>query len=97
MADLKRFFKKTVSEDRHKQAASVSVPEGLWIKCPKCGEMVYREDVISNAYVCPKCGGYFRISAKRRIKMIADKGQQQSPGLSGLSAENRESEGKNTP
>lgn len=74
MADLKRFFKKTVSEDRHKQAASVSVPEGLWIKCPKCGEMVYREDVISNAYVCPKCGGYFRISAKRRIKMIADKG-----------------------
>ena len=50
MADLKRFFKKTVSEDRHKQAASVSVPEGLWIKCPKCGEMVYREDVISNAY-----------------------------------------------
>ena len=36
--------------------------------------MVYREDVISNAYVCPKCGGYFRISAKRRIKMIADKG-----------------------
>ena len=74
MANLKRFFKKTVSEDRHKQAASVSVPEGLWIKCPKCGEMVYREDVISNAYVCPKCGGYFRISAKRRIKMIADKG-----------------------
>ena len=74
MADLKRFFKKTVSEDRHKQAASVSVPEGLWIKSPKCGEMVYREDVISNAYECPKCGGYFRISAKRRIKMIADKG-----------------------
>ena len=69
---LKKFFKKTISEERHKQAASVSVPEGLWIKCPKCGEMVYKEDVISNAYVCPKCGGYFRISAKRRIKMIAD-------------------------
>ena len=51
MADLKRFFKKTVSEDRHKQAASVSVPEGLWIKCPKCGEMVYREDV----YPTPMC------------------------------------------
>lgn len=79
MADLKRFFKKTVSEDRHKQAASVSVPEGLWIKCPKCGEMVYREDVISNAYVCPKCGGYFRISAKRRIKMIAVKQPFPSP------------------
>ena len=74
MADLKRFFKKTVSEDRHKQAASVSVPEGLWIKCPKCGEMVYREDVISNAYVCPKCGGYFRVHAYRRIQMVIDEG-----------------------
>ena len=37
-------------------------------KCPKCGEMVYREDVISNAYVCPKCGGYFRISANAGSK-----------------------------
>ena len=73
MADLKRFFKKTVSEDRHKQAASVSVPEGLWIKCPKCGEMVYREDVISNAYVCPKCGGYFRIMPYMLIKSLMKK------------------------
>ena len=85
MADLKRFFKKTVSEDRHKQAASVSVPEGLWIKCPKCGEMVYREDVISNAYVCPKCGGYFRISAKRRIKICllytSSRKKRSIPGL----------------
>ena len=72
MADLKRFFKKTISEERHKQAASVSVPEGLWIKCPKCGEMVYKEDVISNAYACPKCGGYFRISAKRRINGLRE-------------------------
>ena len=73
MADLKRFFKKTISEERHKQAASVSVPEGLWIKCPKCGEMVYKEDVISNAYACPKCGGYFRIMPYMLIKSLMKK------------------------
>ena len=104
MADLKRFFKKTVSEQRNKQSASVSVPEGLWIKCPKCGEMVYREDVISSAYVCPKCGGYFRISSKRRIKMIGQgefqrvvyrNRKQQSTGLSGLPAEDRRPEREN--
>ena len=51
MADLKRFFKKTVSEDRHKQAASVSVPEGLWIKCPKCGLFMQKLEIdLGKAY-----------------------------------------------
>lgn len=71
MADLRRFFKKTVSEEQPAQAPSV--PEGLWVKCPKCGEMVYKEDVRSHSYVCPKCGGYFRIKAKTRIRALTDK------------------------
>lgn len=77
MTDLKRFFKKTVLQDAGKEKTRACVPQGLWIKCSKCGEMVYREDVRANAYVCPKCGGYFRISAKRRIKMVADEGSFQ--------------------
>ncbi len=77
MADLKRFFKKTVSEERNKKEITASVPEGLWIKCPKCTETVYKEDVRSNAYVCPKCGGYFRISARKRIRMAVDEGSFQ--------------------
>ena len=44
------------------------------LKCPKCGEMVYREDIKSNSYVCPKCEGYFRIKTKTRIRMVADAG-----------------------
>ena len=59
MADLKRFLRNS-SEDRHKQAASVSVPEGLWIKCPKCGEMVYREDVISKRLCVPEMRRIFQ-------------------------------------
>ncbi|MDC7286544.1 acetyl-CoA carboxylase carboxyl transferase subunit [Blautia schinkii] len=71
MADLKRFFKKTVTQE--KPAKAPSVPEGLWVKCPECGEMVYKEDVVSHSYVCPKCGGYFRIKAKTRIRAVVDK------------------------
>lgn len=46
----------------------------LWSKCSKCGALIYREDVRSNFYTCPKCGGYFRLRAGRRLKMIADAG-----------------------
>lgn len=50
------------------------VPAGLWRKCNKCGKMIYTEDVKSSFYTCPKCGGYFRIHAYRRIEMLADPG-----------------------
>lgn len=51
-----------------------SVPEGLWIKCEGCGELLYKEDVRQNHYVCYKCGKYFRVSTKKRLRMVADKG-----------------------
>lgn len=46
----------------------------LWSKCSKCGALIYREDVRANHYTCPKCGGYFRLRAGRRLKMIVDRG-----------------------
>lgn len=70
MADFKRFFKKTAAPLEPEQVPEV--PEGLWIKCPKCGETVYKEDVTAHSYVCPKCGGYFRIKAKTRIRALTD-------------------------
>ncbi len=80
MAKLKNLFKKTnyISIGRgaeEKQTAKApSVPEGLWVKCPKCGEPLYKEDVRENFYVCPKCQGYFRMKTKTRIRMVADPG-----------------------
>ena len=47
------------------------VPKGLFTKCKKCGNMVLSEEVKEKGYVCPKCGEYFRIHAKTRIRMIA--------------------------
>ena len=83
MSRLKDLFKKSANvqtqevqgeEQRQEPEGAPSVPEGLWVKCPKCGELLYKEDVVSHYYICPKCNGYFRIKAKTRIKMVADKG-----------------------
>ncbi len=50
----------------------VSIPEGLWLKCDDCKEIVYRKEVEQNLNVCPKCGYHFRISARERFELLFD-------------------------
>ncbi|MBI4697354.1 MAG: acetyl-CoA carboxylase carboxyltransferase subunit beta [Nitrospirae bacterium] len=50
----------------------VKVPEGLWVKCDMCKEIVYRKEVEKNLNVCPKCNYHFRVSAKERISLLID-------------------------
>lgn len=50
------------------------VPDGLFQKCDKCGEIIYTEDIIANYYICPNCNNYFRIAPKTRLNMVLDKG-----------------------
>ena len=76
---LKDMFKKTytrIDEKRHglSRKEEPNIPEGLWKKCNKCGQPVYVEDVTQNFYICPKCKGYFRVHARRRIEMVVDEG-----------------------
>ena len=85
-------FKKTAvlfrdREDRNQEKKEPSAPEGLWLKCPKCGEVVYRDDVKAHGYVCPKCEGYFRIGTRTRVRMVADTGTFQE-GFTDLETEN---------
>ena len=52
-----------------------AIPEGLWLKCDECKEIVYRKEVEQNLSVCPKCGYHFRISARERFEMLFDDGK----------------------
>jgi len=49
-----------------------SIPDGLWMKCPACEEIVYRSEVEANAHVCTHCGHHHRISARERIALTTD-------------------------
>ena len=48
--------------------------DGLWSKCPECGLVVYRKDLIANASVCSGCSYHHRIDSDARIRVIADEG-----------------------
>jgi acetyl-CoA carboxylase carboxyl transferase subunit beta len=67
------WFKKT----RKPMAASAKekpsrVPEGLWVKCPDCAQIIYNKDLAITLNVCPKCGHHFRISAAERLRILFD-------------------------
>ncbi|MEG1144833.1 MAG: acetyl-CoA carboxylase, carboxyltransferase subunit beta [Clostridium sp.] len=63
-----------VSDGMDADGSEPNIPQGLWRKCNKCGRPIYTEDVKNNFYVCPRCKGYFRVHAYRRIEMILDEG-----------------------
>ncbi len=76
---LDNVFKKTRLSSGRKgyislNSARPEVPEGLLRKCNKCGSAIIAEDVKNDYYICPKCGGYFRVHAYRRIQMVTDAG-----------------------
>ncbi|MDH5304576.1 MAG: acetyl-CoA carboxylase, carboxyltransferase subunit beta [Gammaproteobacteria bacterium] len=54
-----------------------SVPEGVWIKCPKCDAQLYRNELERNLQVCPKCDHHLRIGARQRLDFFLDPDTQQ--------------------
>jgi acetyl-CoA carboxylase carboxyl transferase subunit beta len=49
-----------------------AVPEGLWVKCDGCKEIIYSRELDRNLQICPKCGHHFRIDARQRIGLLLD-------------------------
>src|SRR5688572_1289057 len=48
------------------------VPEGLWVKCPGCSQVIYNKDLATNLNVCPKCSHHFRLTATERLRTLFD-------------------------
>ena len=63
------WFKKTKA-----QIKKVKIPEGSWVKCESCREIIYRKEIERNLKVCPKCNYHFRIDARERIALLFDAG-----------------------
>lgn len=64
------WFKK----DKSGEGKRFKIPEGLWLKCDSCKEVVYRKEIEKNAKVCPKCNYHFPISIGERISLMLDEG-----------------------
>jgi len=50
------------------------IPDGLWMKCPGCENLLYRRDVEDRLMVCPECDYHFTLTARERLKMLLDEG-----------------------
>src|SRR3954462_9937286 len=70
------WFKKTRKPIASATAEKPSrVPEGLWVKCPGCTQLIYKNDLEQNLNVCPKCAHHFRITAAERLSGLFDDGE----------------------
>ena len=63
---------KAIRESRERS----TVPEGLWLRCDGCREIVYSKELEKNFRICPKCGFHFRIDAPTRIALLLDEGTE---------------------
>jgi acetyl-CoA carboxylase carboxyl transferase subunit beta len=57
-----------------KNSGRKEMPAGIWLKCKKCSEAVFKDSLRDNLYVCPKCDYHNPISAQKRIELLTDEG-----------------------
>jgi acetyl-CoA carboxylase carboxyl transferase subunit beta len=66
------WFKRTRKPFASQADKSSRVPEGLWVKCPTCAQILYNKDLVANMQVCTKCGHHFRMNAAERLTLLFD-------------------------
>jgi acetyl-CoA carboxylase carboxyl transferase subunit beta len=64
----------------------IRMPEGLWVKCDGCKEIIYKVELERNLQVCPKCNFHFRVGSRQRLEWLLDPQsfQEFDPGLKSL-------------
>jgi acetyl-CoA carboxylase carboxyl transferase subunit beta len=71
------WFEKLMPSRINTEKRTRSVPQGVWIKCPKCDAQLYRTELERNLNVCPKCQYHMRIGARTRIEFFLDPESQE--------------------
>lgn len=66
------WFRKDRAPKAPREGRPSKVPEGLWVKCESCRQILYNKELARNFKVCPKCGFHFRLSAPERLRMLFD-------------------------
>lgn len=69
------WFKKKRGIQKPAGQTRVDMPDGMWLKCPGCREIVYRREVQDNLKVCPKCGYHFKLTSRERCELLFDNGE----------------------
>ena len=50
------------------------IPNGLWLKCPSCTEIIFKQELDNALQVCPKCQFHFQMDRKSRLNLFIDEG-----------------------
>lgn len=66
---------------------SREIPEGLWTKCPSCGEVIHNLALAENLRVCPKCEHHFTMGCRDRVALLTDKGSFEETDAEMVSAD----------
>jgi acetyl-CoA carboxylase carboxyl transferase subunit beta len=61
-------------KEERKPLQKREMPDGLWLKCDGCGEILYKKEVEKNLWVCGKCGFHFRIGSRQYAGILLDDG-----------------------
>ncbi|MFC1478898.1 acetyl-CoA carboxylase, carboxyltransferase subunit beta [Candidatus Margulisiibacteriota bacterium] len=71
MGSLVEFFKQ---KQRDVLNSRLDIPGDLWVKCPFCGDILYKKELTNNLKVCPQCNHHFRLSFQERLEIVSDEG-----------------------
>ena len=59
---------------RSDRSRDSQIPEGMWVKCEGCSEILYHKELERHLLVCPRCGHHHRVSARTRLAQLFDDG-----------------------
>lgn len=66
------FRRKPAFSSRAAGEKAEAIPDGLWVRCPQCNEILFNKELEKNLKVCKKCGHHFRLTLDERISMLLD-------------------------